>query len=46
MVWAAISYAGERKIAVIKVKINSEAYVKFLSNKLLNIDAIEDSCRI
>jgi transposase len=43
MVWAAISNSGERKIAMVEGKINSEAYVKILSNNLLSMEVIEDS---
>jgi hypothetical protein len=43
MVWAAISYSGERKLVQVKGKINSDAYVKLLGDNLLEMEAIENS---
>jgi transposase len=43
MVWAAISYSGERIMTVVKGRINADAYVKILNDNLLELDAIEDS---
>jgi hypothetical protein len=37
MAWAAITQSGERKIAFIDGKINSEAYINILKDNLLDM---------
>jgi transposase len=42
MVWAVISFTGERKLKIVKGKINSDSYIQTLKENLLEMEGLED----